>query len=218
MTPFAEEPRALRDPAVRVRRIELLAQPHMLGLQAYLAELRQSPGTQVPDFDPLDGGTAARMLFLFEKPGPMAAEHGRRKGSGFISRDNDDPTAEATFHFMRAAAIPREVTLLWNLVPWWNGTRQVRAAELRRGVSATQQLLLRLPALQVIVLVGRKAGAAKPNLSSESHQIFESLHTSPLVRARWPEAWAAIPEVWRQAYDVLGSTALQQPQDRNSSR
>jgi hypothetical protein len=49
----------------------------------------------VPDFDPLDGGVNAQVLFLLEKPGPMAAEDGKRAGSGFISRDNDDGTAEA---------------------------------------------------------------------------------------------------------------------------
>jgi hypothetical protein len=41
-------------------------------------------------------------------------------GSGFISRDNDDPTAEATFHFMERAGIPRRDALIWNhpVVGW----------------------------------------------------------------------------------------------------
>ena len=54
----------------------------------------------VPDFDPLDGGIETRTLFLFEKPGRMTADgFARRFGSGFISRNNDDQTAEATFAF-----------------------------------------------------------------------------------------------------------------------
>jgi hypothetical protein len=58
---------------------------------------------EVPEFDPLDGGVEAQVLFLFEKPGPMTAELGgsKRSGSGFISRNNDDPTAEATFKVHR---------------------------------------------------------------------------------------------------------------------
>jgi hypothetical protein len=47
-------------------------------------------------------------LFLFEKLGPMTAEAG---GSGFISRNNDDPTAEATFRFMEQAKIPRKLSI-----------------------------------------------------------------------------------------------------------
>lgn len=79
----------------------------------------------------MDGGIAARVLFLFEKPGPMTALVGRREGSGFISRDNDDPTAEAIWQFMREAEIPREEAVLWNVIPWWNGTRAIKTEELR---------------------------------------------------------------------------------------
>ena len=57
-------------------------------------------------FDPRDGGIRAQALFLFEKPGPKA------NASGFISRDNDDPTAENIFRFMNQAGIPRKKTCL----------------------------------------------------------------------------------------------------------
>src|ERR1700740_40451 len=80
-----------------------------------------------PNFDPLDGGVDAQVLFLFEKPGPMTVGD---DGSGFISRKNDDPTAEATFEFMSRAGIPRHLTVTWNLIPWWNGTRKVTRLEI----------------------------------------------------------------------------------------
>ena len=74
-------PRTLCLPdACRIRK-SMLDLPHMAPLKAYAAALRR-PGTEVPDFDPLDGGVAARLLFLLEKPGPMTAEHGKRAGSG----------------------------------------------------------------------------------------------------------------------------------------
>ena len=118
---------------------------------------------EVPDFDPLDGGDGAQALVLFEKPGPMTSiGRGReRLGSGFISRDNDDPTAEATFHFMRKAGLERRVTTVWNMVPWWNGTRAIRADELRAGMNALDNLVVLLTNLRVVVLVGRKAGRAR---------------------------------------------------------
>lgn len=77
----------------------------------------------VPDFDPLDGGIAAEVLFLMEKPGPRTDNTGAKghAGSGFISRDNDDPTAEAILRFMEEAGIARKRSILWNTVPWWNG-------------------------------------------------------------------------------------------------
>src|SRR5688572_10257099 len=120
----------MRDPAVRERRRAMLALPHMGELVAYATELRQRGEGEVPHFDPLDGGVEARVLFLFEKPGRMTAEGA---GSGFISQNNDDLTAEATCHFLRKAGIARKLTVAWNVVPWWNGTRTVTAAELRRG-------------------------------------------------------------------------------------
>src|SRR5690348_5073585 len=97
-TSIEDRPRSMRDNNVRLKRKAMLDLPHVAKLTAYTAELRRD-GKEVPEFDPLDGGTNAQVLFLFEKPGPMTAESGIRTGSGFISRDNDDPTAEATFNF-----------------------------------------------------------------------------------------------------------------------
>jgi hypothetical protein len=106
-----DQPRSMRDPAVRERRRAMLDQRHMIELANFAERLRR-PGVEVPDFDPLDGGIEARVLFLFEKPGPMTAVAGKGKNSssGFVSRDNDDPTAEAVLNFMREAEIPRELT------------------------------------------------------------------------------------------------------------
>jgi hypothetical protein len=95
-------PRSMRDGGVRERSRLMPDLPHVAPLTNYAASLR-ADGSQVPDFDPRDGGTAARVLFLFEKPGPMTAQRNGRRGSGFVSRDNDDPTAEGIFTFMQQA-------------------------------------------------------------------------------------------------------------------
>jgi hypothetical protein len=106
-TEYFDGPRTLRDPGERERRRAMLILPHMAPLVEYAAELRKRNGVEAPEFDPLDGGVDAQILFLFEKPGPMTARAGRRIGSGFISRNNDDRTAEATYKFMCQAGIPR---------------------------------------------------------------------------------------------------------------
>ena len=180
----------LADPAERQRRRTLLSQPHIAPLAAYAAGLRH-PGVQVPDFDPLDGGTAARVLFLLEKPGPGIHP------DGFVSRDNDTPTAAAIRAFMAQAGLPRAETVLWNVVPWWNGTTAVTRAERAAGVEALAGLLPLLPGLDTAVLVGRTAGAARGVLGGL--RVLASAHPSPQVRAGFRARWDAIPDMWRQA-------------------
>ena len=197
----------------------------MRALNEYVAGLRKRPGVEVhfdppdgpqvdnaqpparievPDFDPLDGGVDAIILFLFEKPGPMTsattAGARTRTGSGFISRDNDDSTAENTFMFMREAGIPRKQTVTWNVVPWWNGTRKVTAAELREGAEETRRLTGLLPKLRVVVFVGEKASRARPHLEDTGLAFFSSAHPSPIVRATQPDKWREIPSVWAEAW------------------
>jgi hypothetical protein len=178
----------------------MLTQPHIAPLTAYAAKLRQRDSVEVPEFDPLDGGVNAQVLFLFEKPGPMTAE---ANGSGFISRNNDDPTAEATFRFMEQAGIPRDLTITWNVIPWWNGTRQVSGLELRERVACVRELISLLPSLRAVVLVGRRAARARRYLEGCRLTLFTSAHPSPLVRAKFPERWNAIPSQWADVLKVI---------------
>lgn len=198
-------PHSMRDAGVRQRRQAMLSESHMKPLTAYAAKLRSRGLGQVLDFDPLDGGVDARVLFLFEKPGPMTAEKGGRKrpGSGFISRNNDDPSAEATFKFMQQAGISRKLTISWNLIPWWNETRKVTPQEMRDGAEALKELIRLLPRLCAVVMVGQKALRARPYLQTMCKELFSSAHPSPLVRAKSPDRWKAIPTEWAKVLRVL---------------
>jgi uracil-DNA glycosylase len=196
-----DRPRSMRDADVRKRRRAMLDEPHIRPLTAYAAELRKRGHGEVPDFDPLDGGMNAQVLFLFEKPGSMTADG---RGSGFISRNNDDPTAEATFEFMRKAALPRKLTVTWNLIPWWNGTRKITGQELREGAVCVRGLIALLPSLRAVVLVGRNAAKAKPQLVDIGLAVFTSAHPSPLVRAKFPDRWRRIPLEWAKVGKAIG--------------
>ncbi|MBX9707176.1 MAG: uracil-DNA glycosylase [Caulobacteraceae bacterium] len=183
------------------------AKPYIAPLAGFAADLRARHGVEVPDFDPLDGGINARMLFLKERPGPMtSASRAGRAGSGFISRDNDDPTAESTFLFMEAAGIRRQDTVMWNVVPGWNGIRKITRQELAEGAAEVRNLIALLPSVEVVVLVGRKAAKAEPLLAGTGLAIFRSLHNSPLVRASKPADWAKISEAWAEAARALSPT------------
>lgn len=187
----------MRDPQVRRQRREMLHQAHIAPLTGFVERLRLRNDADYPYFDPFDGGIRASLLFLFEKPGLMTAANSNPRASGFISRDNDDRSAEATFHFMEQAGIPRSETITWNVIPGWNGTQHSTTAELRRGMNDFERLLPLLPKLKGIVLVGRKA--AKAQYLINRLPVFVSDHPSPRVRARYPERWHRIPEVWAEA-------------------
>jgi hypothetical protein len=190
-----DTPRSMRDAGVRRRRQAMLDRPHIAPLTAFAAILRGRGSVQVPEFDPLDGGVDACILFLFEKPGPMTAEGGKG-GSGFISRNNNDATAEATFNFMQQAGIPRESIVIWNVIPWWNGTVKVARGELIEGAACIVDLIGLLPKLRAGVMVGRKATTAQQYLKNTDLALFTSDHPSPRVRARLPDRWQAIPSQW----------------------
>ncbi len=196
-------PRSMRDAGVRERRKLMLREPHVLPLTTYVEKLRERGGVEVPDFDPLDGGTSAWVLFLFEKPGPMTAEDGKRKGSGFISRNNNDATAAAAFDFWNQAKFPRQHTVSWNVIPWWNGAVKITKGELLDGVQSVQDLISLLPNLRAVVMVGKKAAKAKPYLERTGLRLFISDHPSPKVRAAWPDRWKLIPEKWAEVREFV---------------
>lgn len=196
-----EQPRSLRDPDVRNRRIKMLSLPHMMPLTVFASQLRKQVQNEVPNFDPLDGGTEARLLFLFKKPGPMTSELGA--GSGFVSQNNDDATAEAIHKFMKQADIPRKMTVIWNVVPWWNGTTKVTTEELRKGMAYLEPLVGVLHSLSMVVLCGSDAASTKDFFESRGLPTIESYLPAAMVRATRKTDWEKIPSVWAQALKTI---------------
>jgi hypothetical protein len=196
-----DRPRAMSDPSVRAERKGMLYLRHIAPLTNYAEELRKGEVGEVPDFDPLDGGVTAKLLFLFEKPGPKTSP--KRGGSGFISRDNDDPTAEATFRFMAQAGIRRDLAVIWNVVPWWNETRKVTSRELREGIRCVRELITILPSLEGVVMVGNNAAEAGNYLAETRLPLFQSFHPSPIVKASARPKWDSIPSQWAEAMAAL---------------
>lgn len=192
-------PRSLSSEAVRQGRLShLYGSDHMHPLIRYTQSLREDARGFVPDFDPFDGGTEAEILFLLEKPGPKAAEP--PNGSGFISRDNDDPTAEAILNFMELAGIPRRATVLWNLIPWWNGAIAYGMEERREGLLRLPELLDLLPKLRSVVAVGKQAERARPVCETRGLTFFASIHPSGRNKNLRRSKWKAIPEIWAKAW------------------
>ena len=207
-TEFDEHPRSLRSSAAIAERNSRLNERSVAPLSAYVHRLRaDNPAIEFPYFDPADGGIDADMLFLFEKPGRKTSERGG--GSGFISRNNDDPTAEATFNFMKKALIKRKRTVIWNLIPGWNRTRTVTRLEIKEGISRLRELIVLLEKVRMIVLVGNRAQSAEKFIRKldlgydRKLDIATSAHPSPLVRARHPDLWNSIPLRWADAMSKI---------------
>lgn len=151
----------------------LLGAPHMISLVALRDQFAAVASAHIPHFDPLDGGTNARCLLLLDAPGRRAADSGSLlvTGTGFVSRDNPDPSADNLRATLAQADIPRDASIVWNAVPWYIGTAdrlgQTMARNWREAKPALRQLIALLPALQVVVLMGRKAERAEALLQSE---------------------------------------------------
>lgn len=204
-----DAPYTLSIPEEQQRRLGMLTLPHMEPLTGYVASLRANLGEQyhIPNFDPCDGGIQARALFLLEAPGPKA------KASKFVSSNNPDPTAKNLWNLIRNAGIARTDTLIWNIVPWYVGTGEhilpVNAADIRQALPHLNELLALLPRLEMIVLVGRKAQHAEPqirlltSLSIPKVSIKHTYHMSALVFNTSPERRRLTEEAFRSIAEFL---------------
>ena len=182
------QPRAMADPTVAQQRRTLLELPEHAPLQRYVQNLRTQVATRgldIPDLDPLGGGVHTRILYLLEAPGPKAAR--RWGGSGFISMDNDDPTAQNVFYLTREADVPREWTAAWNIVPWYVGDgeriRSVQPDEIAEGRTHLRKLLALWPELRVVVTLGKPAALGWKQLAAEFPQLvtLTTWHASGLA-------------------------------------
>jgi hypothetical protein len=153
-------PRAHRDRREVERKQGRLDEPHIAPLSDFVRRLRARRGPDsVPWFDPTEAGVEAPLLFLFENPGRRAdVTH----GSGFISADNDDPSADNAWHLYKEAGIDRRRDMVaWNIVPWYLGDERtigkVGMRDLDEARPALHEVLDLLPRLRVVVLFGRVA-------------------------------------------------------------
>ena len=178
-----DSPKSLSQPDVRAARLDQLQQPHILPLTRFVEQMRQETrrGLDIPYFDPMDGGINAKCLFLGEAPGPEAVK------SGFVSRNNPDNSARNFFELSREAAIAREQTVAWNIVPWYIGSgKKIRPAlrkDIREGEVFLLRLLLLFPNLSVVVLAGKKAQVIEGLIQKHlpGVKLITMMNTSPLV-------------------------------------
>ena len=145
------------DPAVVDGKRARLLEPHVAPITELARRIEDAVGLQVPAADPDWGGVDARVLVLLRDPGTRTDAQG---GSGLVSPDNDDPTAERLHELIGGRGLAAGDVLLWNVVPWLrpgNAGQGIRVADLDRGNGYLAQLLSLLVNLEVVLVLGRDA-------------------------------------------------------------
>ncbi len=182
----------------------LLEREEMTPLREFAAGIRAVHGP-TPDFDPADGGVAARLLLLLETPGTAISK------TGFVSADNPTGTAGNLRRFFAEAGIERRDVALWNAVPFVIHTggpnRAPRMAEIRPGLTWVPRLLPLLPRLCCVVLSGRVAGLAEPLVQANRPDlpVIRVPHPSPIYVCTNPAIPRRIVDGLREAGNLCNA-------------
>ncbi|MFM9432226.1 uracil-DNA glycosylase [Arthrobacter sp. MP_2.3] len=156
-------------------------------LNRWVDALRASTGESVPYFDPRAATQGVHVLVLLQDPSGEA-----QLGSGFISRDNNDPTAHNSTLAAEAGGLPYSRSLHWNVVPWWvaNPAFPPRSltGEARRAAPLLAELmdLLGSPP-KVVLLLGKQAQKAWSSMLLDAPPELRAL---PTVKAPHPSPLA----------------------------
>jgi len=202
---MADCSRLFRDPNEIILREELIFTPHVAPLNNWVLDLRKRLGPEaiVPWFDPWDGGIGAKILWLLEAPGPKATKE--RGGSGFVSCNNNDGTAENTWETRNEAGVKRDLVVHWNVIPYYLGNDQQILPPDPTDIEAVgpliAELLDLLPNLQVVILGGNAAKRVwrRHGPKTTGLHVIESRHTSPRSLNTRPAYRDKIVEAWTQA-------------------
>ena len=164
----------LGKPEERLRRRQMLEDRHVEKLTRHVWRLREENryGCDVPYFDPLDGGVDACALFLFESPGEGAL------ASGFVSRDNRDPSAAKFAALNKEEGLKRELTSSWNTVPWALG-RSPTSDDLQEAEPLLEPMLECFDHLKVVILSGTTARNRRKEVEDKGFEVLEMPHPSP---------------------------------------
>jgi hypothetical protein len=143
--------RLMADAAFRAAQWDQRFAPHIAPINKLVDSLRAH--AWAPYVAPVHGGVDARVLTLLRDPGPATQE---TLGSGFLSVENDDPTAARLHELLESVGLGAPDTVLWNAYPWYIN-RAPKAAELEEGVGPILDLIALMPKLKVVLLQGRSA-------------------------------------------------------------
>src|SRR5688500_12815653 len=146
--------RRMADPEFRNDQWNGRYESHVAPINQLVDQLQLPDGRGfMPYVAPMYGGVNARLLSVLRDPGPKTQPG---SGSGFLSMENDDATAEAIAGYFSQAGIVAGDIVPWNAYPWYIN-REPSASELDAGVDPLKRLIEILPNLRVVMLHGGAA-------------------------------------------------------------
>lgn len=174
-------------------------------LNRWVRDLRERLGASaiVPWFDPADAGQAARILWLLEASGPRATHE--RGGSGIVSCNNNDGTAENAWRTRTEGGVSRRLVAHWNVIPYYLGSetkiRSWGVSNVTEAGPLLEELLRLLPAVEVVILGGGAAQRAWRHHRPEQVDAVtvECPHASPRNINTRPDSRERIVQAWRRA-------------------
>lgn len=106
----------MADPAFRDDQLSRIRDPRVSAINALCDQLMlELPGFSVPYIAPHYGASTAVILALSSNPGPQA---GGTKGSGMLSRENNDGSAARMGVIYEAVGLTDDQIVPWNAYPW----------------------------------------------------------------------------------------------------
>ncbi len=136
-----------------------------------------------------------------EAPGPKAVD------TGFVSRNNPDPTARNLCCLLSEPAIPRSWTALWNVIPWYVGEggriRRAKQSDLIAARSPLAEALSIFESLRCVVLLGKAAGRCESMISAATpSRVLKTWHPSARVFNVWKEAICDVKRTLQEAREM----------------
>src|SRR5258708_34154928 len=157
-------PRRMADHRFRSQQWQQRRAAHIARINRLVDRLRRTPGRRaVPYVAPMYGGVNARLLSLLRDPGPKTQSKG---GSGFLSMENDDMTAETISRLFAAVGIDPKDIVPWNIYPWYIN-RAPNARELKAGIVPLKRIIDLMSKLRVVMLHGGSARSGWKQLTRQ---------------------------------------------------
>jgi hypothetical protein len=146
--------RLMRDEAYRADQWARRYTGRVERINRFIDELAASNDAGHPPYiPPACGGVDALALSILRDPGPKA---GGNKGSGFLSIENNDATAERMGQFFDQAGIDYAQVVPWNAYPWYIDDDPT-TDQLQAGAGPLHDLIDLMPHLRVVILHGTAA-------------------------------------------------------------
>lgn len=157
--------------------------PHIAPVNELVRKLRQErPDLSMPLVAPHYNATTARVLSLLSNPGPRA---NGEDGSGFLSTENDDRTAERLGALYDRIGARSTDVIPWNAFPWYVHEVHPNGLPLSlvvAGQSALHQLIQAVPGIRAVVAHGGDARRA-------ANMYFRDPAHQALIRSRRIRLW-----------------------------